>query len=260
MPKHIKPTKEELEVNIKKSVEDIDDKPEPEPEPEPTPENKEPEPTPKEPDKEPEPPKKPEEEPDYKVKFIQSSKEGIILHAKNKQVNESLEKAMKTPEPTEDELKVEYLDWEMMSEFEKKMAKDSLRNSRRFAALDDITKENKNIEVWQTKVETFINDPKTLTDNSDLEGREEEFRLFATKPTRRNVDFEDLVKAFLYDIELKKPKSHKGKMFETGSGGPNEPSKPKSDKISVEEGRKLRNTDYAKWKEYLKSGKIESVE
>jgi hypothetical protein len=55
-----------------------------------------------------------------------------------------------------------------------------------------------------------------------------------------------------------KPKN-KGKMFETGSGGPNERVKPKGDKISLAEARTLMKNDYKKYKEFLISGKIDTT-
>jgi hypothetical protein len=264
MPKHIKPTKEELEEGMKKSLEEAEELKEEEPEkpeePE-IPQKEEPskEVPPEEPTKE-EEPEEPKEPPvDYKKKFIESTREAQILHAKNRKVNEVFDKAMKTPEPTEDELRKEYSDWDVMGEFEKKMAKDNMINSRRFATISEIAEENKDLEAWQTKVDTYIEDPKTLVDNPDLEGKEDEFRLFATKPTRRNMDFEDIVSAFLYDATKKVKPMKKGKMFETGTGGPNEHIRPKADKLSIEEAGKLRKTDYNKFAKYLREGKIDST-
>jgi hypothetical protein len=249
---HTKPTSEELEANIKKAAEELE-KPEVKEEPkteEPQEETKE------EKEEVKEEVKETKEEIDYKKKFVESTREAQILHAKNKKVIESLDKAMSLNEVTEEELQTEYANWDELSEFEQKMAKDSLLNKKRLASLSEITKETKDIETWQGKVSEFISDPKTLTSIPELEGREEEFKLFATKPTRRGVDFDDLVAAFLYDIEKKRPPKQKGAMFESGTGG--EKTKPKSDKLSVEEGRKLRLTDYKKYTEYLRAGKIES--
>ena len=258
MTKHVKPTTEELEANAQKAAEELEamDKGEEKKEEE-TPEEKPQEKPEVKEEKKVEVKEEIKEEPDYKKKFIDSSRESIILHEKNKKTNEAIEKAMQASEPTDEELVKKYPDWEMMSEFEKKMAKDSEINSRRFSALGDITKENKNVEGWNKKVDDFVEDPKVLIDNPDLEGKQDEFRLFATKPTRRNVDFDTLTKAFLYEESLSKPKN-KGKMFEVGSGGPDDKGKPKSDKISIDEARQLRNTDYNKYKSLLKAGKIDT--
>ncbi len=272
MPKHIKPTKEELEAGAKKALEEaealanaqpspsnppeehIEASPSPSPE---IPSPSEPIPSPSQPVPSPAPSKeiikdiaKRERE-----KKVASAQEAQILHAKNKKTNEALEKALTTPEPTEEELIQEFPDWDMMSDFEKKMAKESLTNKKRFSALDEIVKENKDLEGWQTKVDEFIENPETLTKHTELEGRQDEFKLFATKPTRRGVDFEDLVSAFLFNIKPEPKK--KGQMFPTGSAGLNDKGKQKGDKISIEEARLLRTNNYEKYKEMLKAGKIE---
>ena len=247
---HVKPTKEELDANAEKALkeaEEIKGKPVLEEE------NK------KEPSK-PEEEKETKKTPDYKEKYVNSAKEAYVLNQKNRKTNEALEKAMETPEPSEEELQKEFSDWEVMSEFEKKMAKDSLQNTRRFQALEEITKENKDLAVWQKKVDKFVDDPQTLIDNPKLEGREDEFKLFAMKPTRRNMDFDTLKAAFLYDASIKPSSKKKGSMFESGTGGPTTKGKPASNKISVEEARDLRKHDYKKYSQYLREGKIEEPE
>lgn len=267
MPKHVKPTKEELEANAQKALEEAEalkNAPVNEPAPsEPAP--SEPEPVPSEPAPSEVTPSEPEPVPSKEVirdvakrekeRLVASAQEAQILHAKNKKINEALDKALSTPEPTEEEMVQEFSEWDVMSDFEKKMARESLANKRRMLALDEIVKENKDLEGWVTKVDDFIADPVNLTKYPELDGKQDEFKLFATKPTRRNVDFEDIVPAFLYGLKPELPR--KGKMFEVGSGGPNDRGKQKGDKISIEEARVLRTTNYEKYKTMLKAGKIE---
>lgn len=260
MPKnHVKPTSEELEANAQKAakeLEEMDEKEEKvEEEDEKVEEKEETEEEKEEVKKEKEEEK---EDPDYKKKYIASQQESLILHAKNKQVNEALDKVVKIADPTQEELKKEYTDWDMMSEFEKKMAKDSLVNSKRFKAFEELTTDNKSVEAWNTKVNEYIGNPKTMIASPELEGKEAEFKLFAIKQTRINMDFDDIKAAFLYDATKNaKPKS-KGKMMETGTGGPaNKGKKPGI--LTIEEGRALRNRDYTEWKRKLDAGKIESL-
>ena len=190
-----------------------------------------------------------------KEKNVASSREAQILHAKNRKITEAIENASDIPEPTEDEMKKEYSDWDVMSDFEKKMAKQTLTSSRRFNTIGEVTKEFKDLDAWEKKVEDFVDDPNSLVKHPRLDGKQEEFRTFATKPSRRGVSFEDLIPAFLYKAEEEAPKKQKGSMFEQGSGGPAEKVK-KSNKISIEDAGVLRKTNYAKYKEYLKGGKI----
>jgi hypothetical protein len=255
--KHVKPTQEELDAGIQKSLEEAEAlKNQPKEVKEEKPIEKEPVQEEKEEfevgEKE-----ETQEEIDYKKKFIESTKESQVLNARNKKVFETLDKIEEVPEPTEDELRKEFPDWDVMTDFEKRIAKNDVVNGRKFQELGKMRKEFKDLEEWQGKVDTFIQDPNTFINFPQLEGKTDEFKLFASKPSRRGVDFEDLIRAFLFN-ESSLKKSNKGKMFETGNGGPKETPKPKSDKISIEEARTLRKTDYGKYTEYLRAGKIEN--
>lgn len=251
MADHAKPTAEELEANIAAAAENIDEQDQEEQE------EVEEEVEQVESDDD----QQGEEEqdhasPDYKKKFAESTREAQVLAAKNKKINEAIDKAGQLSEPTEEELKKEYADWEDMTATEQRFAKDNLINKRRFEIIHASTKEFKDIEAWSGKVDSFLDDPKTLTDNPKLEGRVEEFKAFAAKPSRRGVDFDDLVSAFLYSVEKARPAAKKGKMIETGSGGANNGAKPKSDKISLQTARALMKSDYKRYKSLLIAGKI----
>lgn len=195
-------------------------------------------------------------EPDYKKKFAESTREAQVLSSKNKKINEAIAKAGDVVDPTDKELLKEFPEWEEMSDFERKIAKDGFVNKKRFEAITESTKGFKDIDKWTKKVDGFMDDPITLTNYPGLEGKEESFKLFSTKPTRRGVDFEDLVSAFLYE-EDSKPKVGKGQMFETGSGGLNEKPQQKVDKITLDESIKLRNNNYKKYLQYVREGKID---
>ena len=263
---HKKPTPEELQANIDKAAQEaalLENQQEPEPTPEPTPEPEpeaEPEPIIEPapaPEPEPSPAPEPKPEVDYKTKFTESTREAQILHAQNKKINEAVQSALSISDPTEEELKKEFSEWDSMTDTEKRLAKDNLKSTKRFAMLEEVTKESKDIEAWNGKVDTFLDDPKSLIDHPELEGKVEEFKIFATKPTRRGLDFEDLVLAFNgASIKDAKPKN-KGAMFETGTGGPNDKIKPKSDKIGIEEASKIKATDYKRYVQLLRSGKID---
>lgn len=270
---HRKPTQEELEASIKKTTEELEemkDTPSPsptEPTPSPAEEIPSPSPSPEVPSPSPSPEKLPEEPtPSKEVirdvakrtkeKEIASAQEARVLHARNKKISEGLEEVRKTPEPTEEEMKAEYSDWDVMSDFEKKQAKGLLLANRRFSALDEMARGFRDSEKHQKKVDDFLADPKTLIKYPDLEGRESEFKFFATKPTRRGVDFADLVPAFLYGLkEAKKKEKKKGAMFPTGTGGPAGPAKD-AGKLSIDEAIELKKTDYPKYKKLLLAGKI----
>lgn len=280
MANHKKPTPEELEEQMKASLEKLekeDQEPtntpsEPENETEiqetETPEDQvnqddtstESESEPEEPQEEPEKETSVKTEPkdtDWKKRYEDSSREAHLLYGKGSKMFQAIEKAGEIPEPTEEELKSEFEDWEDMSDFEKRMAKDNLHNKRKFEAIDQAAKEFKEIDEWGIKVDKFIADPETIAKYPELDGKEEEFKLFSTtKPSRVNQDFDDLVFAFLYTAEKNKPAPKKGKMLETGSGGPNNKPKPNDGTISVEESRRLMKSDYKKYLEFVRAGKI----
>lgn len=196
------------------------------------------------------------QDPEYKKKFIESSRENQVLAAKLKKQTEALDESTTVPEPTEEELKAEHPEWDKLSEFEKRMARKELHNDKKFAVLNRIAKENKDIDSWQGKVTTFIEDPKTLIANPKLEGKEDEFRLFANKPTRRNIDFEDLVSAFLYEESSARPKN-KGKMFPSSTAADKKQA-ASAGKISIEDSQKLMKTNYSEYKRLLLAGKIDN--
>jgi len=192
-----------------------------------------------------------------KKKLAASARENQKIYAKNRVINKALTDADEIPEPTEEELVSEFKEWEFMTDTEKLLAKETLvsKNWRKLIsqAKDQATK----IEKWNESVETFIDDPVTLNDNPELEGKTEEFKTFAQEEANNSVPFKILVSAFLHDHSIAK-KSNKGRMFEKGSGGPNEKPELKNGKITLEEGRKLRETNYDLWKEKLSAGLIES--
>lgn len=199
-----------------------------------------------------------EPSPDYKKKFSESSREAQKIHARNRRLNQGIEEASEIPEPTEDELKAEYPDYDIATDIERIALKESLHSKKWRLKISEARNEAKKIEKWSEDVSTFIEDPKTLIANPELEGKTNDFIEFANRDANNSVPFELLVNAFLYEkTKTAKPKS-KGAMFPDGSGGPNEKPRPKNDKITVDESEKIRKTDYKKYKELLRAGKIET--
>jgi len=198
-----------------------------------------------------EPKEQPQE--DYKKRYVESTREAQVLYAKNKKLSEAIDKASLIEEPTEDELSKKYHNWDVLDDATREVLKETYISNKRFEIIHQAAQEGKDLQIWNEKVDTFISDPKTMISAPELEGKEEEFKVFCSKPTRRGVDFEDLVSAFLHSVE-KDIKPKKGSMFETGTSTVDK--KPKDDKISIEESDRIRRTDYKKYKELLISGKI----
>jgi len=262
-----RPTKEELDNKITEVIEETKDLTE-------TPED----PSfiiPKEPEVEPEAVVKPDEpeeeaEPSEEIKeklkveleeknkkLSASARENQKIYAKNRVITKALVDADDVQDPTEDELKAEYDEWDVMSNTERKFAKDAIINRKWRETIRQAKDQATKIEKWNDSVEAYISDPKTLSDNPELEGKEESFVAFATTEENNSVPFKLLVSAFLHDHQGKTI-NNKGSMFETGTGGPNVKPIPVSNKLSLDESRKLRETDYNKWKEYVKENRIET--
>lgn len=198
------------------------------------------------------------EEIDWQKKFAESAREAQVLGFKNKEINKAVDDASALPEPTPEELAKEFSEWEDMTPTEQRLARDTLINKRRFEIIHQATAKFKDIDAWNDKVEGFVSDPTTLIDHPELEGKIEEFKAFATKPTRRGIELSDLILAFNGELAKNKPAPKKGQMFEQGSGGPAKPSKPNDGKISQAEAEILKQSDYPKFKQMLIAGKIRS--
>lgn len=279
MANHIKPTAEELEKQTQDAIAEaeklanapvVEEESEPElPEvtPEPiTEENTEPEVEPEIENEKVEEQAEPSEEEkealrkkleEEKKKSSASARENQKINAKNRIINQALIEADEIPEPTEDEMIKEFGQdaWDVMSETERKLAKETVTSKKWRAKISQAKDQATKIEKWNDSVIDFIENPMTLNQYPNLEGKEEDFKEHAMKPENNNVNFETLVKSFLYDQSVNKV-THKGSMFPSGNGGPNTKPIVKSDKLSIEDARKLRETDYPKWKQMLKDGKI----
>lgn len=259
---HTKPSKEELQANIDKAAAALETPPAPSPSPSqavPSPSKAVPSssqavPSPSAPVPSP----SPTPGVDYKKRYSDSSREAHVIASKNREMNKAVEDAANLPEPTEDELKAAYSEWDDMTPTEQRLAKDNLLNKKKFDVIHQATEKYKKVDEWQDKVVAFVEDPKTITKNPELDGKEEEFKTFASKPSRVGVDFDDLILAFLGEESKSNPKPKKGQMFPTGSGGPNDRPQPKDKRLSVEEGRRLRLNNYNEFKRQLKAKNIKN--
>ena len=172
MPTHKKPTKEELKAQeeaVIAEAEKLKDIPEEEEEPE-VKEDETPEvvtpPVEEEQEEEEIAPETPEEEAEpskelYKKKFSASSRENQKIAAKNRVINKALADAEDVPEPTEEELLAEFPDWDIMSDVEKSLAKETVISRNWRSVISKAREQATKIEKWNESVEEFVNDPKT---------------------------------------------------------------------------------------------------
>jgi hypothetical protein len=189
-------------------------------------------------------------------KLSASARENQKIYAKNRVLNQAVIEANEIPDPTDEELQEKYQDWEVMSDIERKFAKETVLSEKWRAKIKEASDQATKIEKWNESVEEFTGNPQTLIDNPELEGKTDDFEVFAKSEQNNSVPFKTLVGAFLYE-QGKSKVPNKGRMFENGSGGPNEKPTPKTDRLSIEDARQLKARDYNKWKEYLLAGRIE---
>lgn len=279
MPDHVRPTKEELEKGIQKAQEEIEKLTSPsapptetevtedpestKPPEEVTPPTEETPPATTPPVEETKPTEKTQEQTD-KERLVEQRREALILNARDKKMKEALASANEMPEPTEDELKTEALlkgfTYDEMTPIERGLFKTAVHSDRRLARVTEVAKDGQDIDEWNTKVDEYADNPEVTVKYPKLEGKQDEFKLFASKPTRRGIEFETLVSAFLYEETAKKPVITKGPMFETPTGGGSDRPAPKKDnKISVEDSITLRQTNYKEWKKQLEAGNIANL-
>ena len=194
------------------------------------------------------PPVKPEpkqEDVDYKTKFRESSKEAMVLR---KQLEEK-KKKQKEVKVNSEFMKKKYPDWEDMTDSEQKLLINSEKQGREIELLKLKDSEFNNDRKWGVKVDKYIEDE--LADVfPNLRGKEEEFKKFATRPTRKGLPLEDLAKIFLF--ETPKPKK-KRSLFSPAGGADKKPVKPK---LTVDDIRTLRKHDNRKYMQLIREGKI----
>lgn len=203
------------------------------------------------------PPAEEKKAPDYEERYKESTKEAQLLHERNKQLTDAFQKIDEIKEPTEEELQAaarrDGLYWEELTNTEKLLIKKDYINTRKLEAVQGVVKDVRNIDEWAEKVDSFIDTNDTKQTHKALIGHEAEFRAFALKPSHRGLPVEMLVSHFLMTAE---PTAHKkGSLFLTNTGG--EKEKPKKSGIDdAERAAQLRMTDPKKYRELLRSGKI----
>lgn len=197
--------------------------------------------------------------PDYKDKFINSTRESLTQIAKNKKLTEAIDEASNL-ELTDEEFNTEVvkrgLNPEMLSETEKIILRESISNSKKFEKVKTASEEGRKIDEWATKVDSFLEDENTLKNFPTIAGNEDEFRKFVMKPTRRGVDLEDLVSAFSFGY--KPPVKKTGNLLLSNSNGRAMPTKPA--KVTAEDLSVLRRTNPKRYRQIIESGKINEVE
>jgi hypothetical protein len=191
-----------------------------------------------------------------KDKFVASGRESILNAERVKAANAQIEQLTKQDTPTDEAMRKLYPEWDQLDEYNKRVL---IRQEA--LAMQTANTQAKQLEIEaRQKLEDQLDD---VVDNSEfapkLKGKEMEFKRFARNPKNRGIAAETLAKAFLFDAEDETPvPTPMAEALPAGSGGPRGDLKPK--KISIEEARKIRETDYKRYVELVKTGQIEEIE
>ena len=198
---------------------------------------------------------------DYKQKFVESSREGILNHERAQVTNSRIEELTKQDTPTDEAMRQLYPEWDQLNEVTKKaltkQEAQEMRQRRIEAQQQDILAR----QQLDDKLDDFLETPPDQF--KKLIGKESEFRRFAKRKNNIGLSLETLAKAFLFDAEegtptIPNPQPMPREALPPGNGGPRTPLKPK--KISIEEAAEIRKTDYKRYKELLDSNQIEELE
>jgi hypothetical protein len=187
-----------------------------------------------------------------KQDYANSTKEAQILIEKNKQSEARVKELTTQYTPTEQELRAAFPEWDNLLPHEKRLATENLGLKRSIAAQQNTLAELQADRMWEKDLK------KAVKAFPALSGREDEFEQFVMKPSHRGVPVETLAKSFLFDPkapEATPPAPTPRTGPERGSGGPKADPTPK--KITPEEAKVLRETNYPEYKRQLELGNID---
>lgn len=183
---------------------------------------------------------------DYEKKFKDSQRENDLLRDANQQRERTEQES--TKEPTDSDLKTAFPEWDTLSDFEKKIARDNLVTKRLASSAVKTTQELTSERAWNTSIELAVSsDPA-------LQGKEHAFRQFALQPKYRGASMELLVSAFLQKNPVAPTTTTPKPGLERGSGGPRTPEKPKL--LSATDLATLRKTDEKAYFAYVQTHDI----
>lgn len=195
-------------------------------------------------------------EEDKDQKYKEQRREAEILNEQRKGIVAAYDEAEKvtvTEDEVKDYAKAKGGDWDVMSDFEKGMAKDSLLAQKKDEILKKGLKTIKDADEWALSVDKYLDEHQTKQTHKGLIGREDEFRQFAMKASHRGVGMEYLVPSFLYQV--KEVAKRKGSLLLHGGGGEKPQQKAAGEVTDAQELQKLRVSNPKEYRRLLKSGK-----
>jgi hypothetical protein len=196
------------------------------------------------------------QQPDYKNKFVESQRESILLHERNKQKEARIAQLTNKDTPQDDEMRSIYSNWDELDEGSKAYYRNQRAMEKRVAYSEQVALSLAEKLEFEDKLEDFLETPPD--EFKSIKGKESEFKRFAKKRDNIGLPLTTLAKAFLFDIQDDIPQPHTPTLtpgLERGTGGPKTPPKPK--KMSLEDASTLRKTNYEEYRRKVLAGEIE---
>jgi hypothetical protein len=204
-------------------------------------------------------PEKKPDEPDYKKKFGESTRRNQIVESQFNELKKTLGDITKQEIPTDEEMVALIPEWDMLSDREKnneiKLIVTERRLNHVIGTISNIASETENVSTLSKYVES---EPR-------LNGKEDEFIEFASKPNNKGATMEVLLNAFLFETTpivnvdpiVEKSVEEIPPSLETGTPSGNMPPvKPANAPMDEDDLKKLRTTDPRKYNEMIRTGKI----
>lgn len=198
----------------------------------------------------------PEEElprPDYEEKFKHSANENRVLREQNQVLKQRIAQ-VEVADPTVEQLKVEYPEWDEMTATEQKLAKKTYIADRRAEEVQKVVAEVQGDAEWNGQLDKFVEEAEAKDQYPEIVENREEFIRFATKRTHRGVPIGILADAFLTRVGKTMPEPKRTNLMSRGGG--TQPPTPKKETLTAEQIKTLRKTDYKKYSELVRSGVI----
>lgn len=195
-------------------------------------------------------------QPDYKNKFVESQREAILQNERLKQKDAHISKLTTKDTPTDDEMRSLYPQWDQLDDYNRSVLTDMVETRKRAIRAEQRTDALERKREFEDSLVDFVDSPPQ--EFKGLKGKESEFKRFAQRKANIGLPLDTLAKAFLFDIQDEIQPEHKPVVtpgLERGSGGPR--SAPKPAKVSLEEAATIRKTDYKRYMELVKAGKID---
>lgn len=185
---------------------------------------------------------------DYEKKFADSTRENQLLRERIAAEEKAKQESIK--EPTDSDLRTAFPLWDSMSDTEKELARRTVRAERIGGNAAQLAQDLQAERSWNTSIEL------ALASNNALQGKEQAFRQYASKPQYRGIPLDVLVDAFLQkNVTPPAPVVTPKPGLEPGGGGPRETPKPKG--LSTDELRALRTSNPKAYQDYIKTHDID---